>query len=137
MDIADLPETIPPDVVALLGTSGCMIVSVPWDHEAGPRLHALGFTPSFEHEGERMGEQDWILRRTPPGVRRFHLYRVEDVSGVSGTGRVANGALFPDGTSVLRWCSEHRSTAVYSCLRDLIKIHGHNGATRLRFDDLS
>lgn len=61
--------------------------------------------------------------------RRFILMRKEDVSGTSGTGRVADGVEFRDGVAVLRWNTETSSTAVYESVEDMITIHGHNGAT--------
>jgi hypothetical protein len=61
--------------------------------------------------------------------RRFFLQRAEDLSGVSGLGRVAYGVQFPDGIVVLRWKGEVRCTAVYSSIDDLITIHGHEGRT--------
>lgn len=66
--------------------------------------------------------------------RAFVLNRDVDDSGVSGTGVVAWGCEFPDGTCVLRWASQHRSTAVYGSLADLETIHGHGGHTRVVFD---
>ena len=68
-------------------------------------------------------------------LRRFYLERDVDETGVSGTGRVAEGVLFSDGTAALRWVSEFTSTAVYASLRDLDAIHGHNGSTRIQFID--
>ena len=60
---------------------------------------------------------------------RFFLQRAEDLSGVSGLGRVAYGVRFPDGIVTLRWTGEPRCTAVYSSMDDLITIHGHEGRT--------
>ena len=54
---------------------------------------------------------------------------MEDTSGISGVGNVAQGVEFDDGTCAMRWLTEHRSTAIYDNIEDLIKIHGHNGAT--------
>lgn len=54
---------------------------------------------------------------------------MEDTSGISGVGNVAQGVEFDDGTCAMRWLTEHRSTAIYDNITDLIKIHGHNGAT--------
>jgi hypothetical protein len=65
--------------------------------------------------------------------RLFKLMRDTDITGVSGAGHVADGVVFGDGTVVMRWLSEHRSTAVYANLDDLIAIHGHDGATRVEF----
>jgi hypothetical protein len=39
-------------------------------------------------------------------MKRFRLVRDRDVSGVSGTGIVAEGTMFSDGTCVLRWLTE-------------------------------
>lgn len=66
---------------------------------------------------------------------RFHFQRDTDATGVSGTGRVAEGVLFADGTCAVRWLSEHRSTASYASIEDVIAIHGHGGKTRIVFDD--
>ena len=64
-------------------------------------------------------------------MRRFVLNRDEDVSGMSGTGLVAEGVVFSDGTAVLRWTVEYKSTCVYDSVDDLIAIHGHQGSTQV------
>ena len=61
----------------------------------------------------------------------FYLERDEDESGVSGTGRVAHGVVFDDGTVSMRWLTEYRSTATYRRLDDVWRIHSHGGKTRL------
>lgn len=61
--------------------------------------------------------------------RRFYLYRHTDHTGVSGAGTVALGVQFPDGTCVLRWLSQWRSTVVWADLAGLEAVHGHDGAT--------
>jgi hypothetical protein len=63
--------------------------------------------------------------------RLFHLQRDHDVSGVSGTGRVANGVLWPDGTVSLRWIGERPSTVHWDRLEDA----EHGGATRIVWAD--
>ena len=69
-------------------------------------------------------------------MRRFELHRDTDVSGVSGTGTVAEGVAFTDGTTVVRWVvGEHRSTVVWPSVESVVAIHGHNGATRLVWVD--
>ena len=68
-------------------------------------------------------------------MRRFRLVRVEDVSGVSGTGSVAEGVVFSVGTAALSWCSPVRSVTLYHSVDDLIKIHGHEGRTRIEWLD--
>lgn len=64
-------------------------------------------------------------------TRTFKLVRHEDATGISGTGHIADGAQFSDGTCVLRWKTGHRSTCVYDSLESLIAIHGHGGKTRV------
>lgn len=64
-------------------------------------------------------------------IRQFVLDRVEDESGISGTGIVAEGVVFTDGTTVLRWKTKNRSTSVYASLAELKAIHGHGGKTRV------
>jgi len=66
-------------------------------------------------------------------MRLFDLERIEDVSGISGNGVVAQGVEFDDGTIVMRWVTAHRSTSFYSSEKDLIAIHGHAGRTVVRW----
>lgn len=61
--------------------------------------------------------------------RRFVLQRHTDVTGVSGTGRVAEGVQFTDGTVVIRWAGTRASTVVWASLDDALAVHGHDGAT--------
>lgn len=68
-------------------------------------------------------------------MRRFVLIRHEDVSGTSGTGQVAEGVEFSDGTVALRWTVALQSTAIYASAADLEAIHGHNGSTELSWLD--
>ncbi|MFJ3826210.1 hypothetical protein [Streptomyces nodosus] len=67
--------------------------------------------------------------------RLFHLQRDHDVSGVSGTGRVADGVLWPDGTVALRWIGQRPSTVHWDRLDDAAAIHGHGGATHIVWAD--
>jgi hypothetical protein len=62
-------------------------------------------------------------------TRRFRLVRKEDASGVSGTGHVADGCVFPNGKAVLAWRVVHPSVAVYDSMEGLMEVHGHGGAT--------
>lgn len=66
-------------------------------------------------------------------MRPFHLYRHEDVSGISNVGVVAEGVQFEDGVAVLHWRGNVRSTAVYNSVAELTEIHGHEGRTEVRF----
>lgn len=63
----------------------------------------------------------------------FVLRRNEDETGISGTGIVAHGIVFPDGTVAMRWATEIASTAIYSSVEAVETIHGHGGKTQVIF----
>lgn len=67
-------------------------------------------------------------------MRSFHLQRLEDPSKISGTGVVAEGVEFKDGICVIHWLTHTNSTAVYSSISDIQKVHGHEGKTQIVFD---
>jgi hypothetical protein len=69
-------------------------------------------------------------------ISRFILERHEDINQISGTGIVADGALFQAGVrqaAFLRW----RTTAAGICWFDgtqsILEEHGHQGKTVIRF----
>lgn len=66
---------------------------------------------------------------------RFELVRHEDVTGVSGTGVVAQGVQFDDGIVVVRWLGQHASTVIWPGIDDVEHIHGHDGRTEIRWLD--
>jgi hypothetical protein len=73
---------------------------------------------------------------TPQGPRCFHLVRYRDVTGVSGTGVVAEGVEWSDGTVALRWSSKYPTTTVWQDgIEALIAVHGHGGASTIHWLD--
>ena len=68
----------------------------------------------------------------------FQLYRDVDINGISGTGIVAEGVEFSNGSVVLSWSfgdyHTHESLPSISAVRH---IHGHNGKTRVLWKNLS
>ena len=74
-----------------------------------------------------------------PSPKRFVLYRDEDATGVSGTGVVATGIVWPDGHAALRWKADDReaasSTSVWTSVADLMRVHGHGGLSKLFYLD--
>ena len=64
-------------------------------------------------------------------MKIFYLKRVEDESGVSGTGRIAQGAIFDNGKVALTWLSEHPSVTIYDSIGEVHAIHGHGGKTEV------
>jgi hypothetical protein len=100
--------------------------------------------PRALHAGVRVLRSDGTTAIYPPGevgwsadtrMRRFQLVRHEDETGISGTGIVAEGVVFTDGTTVLRWTCELTSTCIYESLSDVILIHGHDGKTVIGWVD--
>lgn len=77
-----------------------------------------------------------MVTTMPENPRLFRLERSVDHSGVSGTGVVAHGVVWPDGTLTLRWVGDHPSTVNWACLDDAEHVHGHGGDTRFVFDDV-
>lgn len=67
--------------------------------------------------------------------RTFGLERRRDVSGVSGIGLVAEGVVFSDGTTVLRWLGSHPTTGIFESIDYLTWVHGHGGSTRVVFHE--
>ncbi|WP_280266567.1 hypothetical protein [Nocardia wallacei] len=65
------------------------------------------------------------------GVRVFQLHRDRDVTGFSGTGVVADGVIWPDGSVSMRWRGRVRTTVTADRLADIETAHGHDGATRV------
>ena len=66
-------------------------------------------------------------------MRLFYLVRSEDLSGVSGTGQVAEGVEFDDGQVVLSWFGRFHAVGVYPNVKAVVDIHGHEGKTTLEW----
>ncbi|RLU79247.1 hypothetical protein CTZ27_37010 [Streptomyces griseocarneus] len=87
--------------------------------------------PENDHRGTPDGDRP-ADERTEPRARVFVLQRDRDMSGVSGTGVVADGVLWPDGTASIRWRGHHPSIVFWSGgITDAEAVHGHGGATRI------
>ncbi len=69
-------------------------------------------------------------------LKRFHFERKEDVSGISGCGKIAVGCLFDTGEAVVHWIGAHGSINVYHSIDDVIFVHGHDGKTKIILDYL-
>lgn len=62
-------------------------------------------------------------------MRTFTLNRKEDISGISGTGRIAEGVEFHDKQVVMSWFGKLHSIEIHPSIEQLEQIHGHNGLT--------
>lgn len=63
------------------------------------------------------------------------LQRLEDPSGVSGTGPVAEIFEATDGAVAIRWRGDRPSWGLWSDIRDLEAIHGHEGKSVVQYLD--
>lgn len=74
--------------------------------------------------------------------RRFLLVRQLDVTGISGTGEVAEGIQFSDGTVALRWLTTEQTrvgvrptTVLHVDIGSVMALHGHDGSTTVQWLD--
>lgn len=58
-------------------------------------------------------------------IRKFHLNRLIDESGMSGLGKVAEGVILPNGMTIMWWLKPPYSVQQYHSIDDLGWIHGH------------
>jgi hypothetical protein len=68
-------------------------------------------------------------------VRRFELHRQTDVSGISGTGIVADGVVWEDGSATIRWRGDRPSIVHWQDIAHAESVHGHGGFTEFVFLD--
>jgi hypothetical protein len=61
----------------------------------------------------------------------FRLFRMEDETGISGTGVVAEGVVFENGKVAVAWLGKQQvsSVCIYDSINEVKKIHGHAGKT--------
>jgi hypothetical protein len=73
------------------------------------------------------------------GMRTFVLQRDVDATGISGTGVVAEGVAFSDGTVAVRWLGPIQqkwgliepTTVLHPNIENVTNLHGHNGQTKV------
>jgi hypothetical protein len=68
-------------------------------------------------------------------IKRFYLNRKKDISGVSGTGIIAYGAILPSKRVVMEWVTKHKSIAIYDSIEEIQLLHAHKGKTELIYID--
>lgn len=68
-------------------------------------------------------------------MKRFYLQRNTDASGVSGTGRVAEGCQFDTNWCALVWLTGKAAMSFYPDIKTLEEIHGHQGMTQVIWVD--
>jgi len=69
-------------------------------------------------------------------ARVFYLVRIEDETGVSGTGIVAEGVQWTSGEISVRWLGDYPCVHFWPGGIDHLKrIHGHRGKTKVVWAD--
>lgn len=110
-------------------------------------LGAYGKTPPYDHERNRQCAIGRHAECSDPGgticecpchrdpleswnwPKRFQLHRDVAAAGSSaGTGIVADGVVWPDGTVSVRWRGDRASTVFWDCVEDAVAVHGHAGS---------
>jgi len=66
-------------------------------------------------------------------MRNFLLRRKEDISGVSGTGVVAEGVEFDNGKIAMCWLGTFHTVEVADNIHTIEEIHGHKGTTTVEW----
>lgn len=79
--------------------------------------------------------QGWKHKKWKRMARTFKLVRHHDVSGVSGTGIVAEGVTFDGGQTVIYWTRPPHTLSVYPSPQAVLDVHGHDGCTRIEWDE--
>lgn len=75
-------------------------------------------------------------RPLPTASRREGvLFRYDDLSGVSGTDVVAEVTQFSSGKVVFGWLGRYPSVVVWDSVDMALAVHGHHGATVIRWAD--
>jgi hypothetical protein len=68
-------------------------------------------------------------------MRTFELQRDVDVTGISGTGVVAQGVEFDDGTVVVRWLKRQDviepTTVIHPTMDNVLALHAHGGSSQV------
>lgn len=104
--------------------------------EDEPHAH---FDAELEYCEDSLAEAcaTFLADRVKPGFRRFVLDRGVDVTGVSGTGIVAEGVLFENGVACVQWLSDFPTSVVFHQrgMESIDAVHGHHGQTRIVFLD--
>lgn len=100
-----------------------------------------GFTPIGDDHPAVAETREAVLdhlraRANGPQLSTPHAFLLErdlDVTGISGTGVVAEGVVFTDGTVALRWSGQWPTSVVFHerGIDSVRAVHGHGGWTRI------
>lgn len=125
--------------------SGCArkLFDLPARTSTGSSLNARGATVTpgtlFDQPKEQpaMSPTPTAATSTAPltTARRFVIDRTDDPTGVSSTGTVLDGVLWPDGTVSVRWRGDDPSFVSWPSLEAAERIHCYGGLSRIVWVD--
>jgi len=81
------------------------------------------------------GDMNKKTKKVKTQMRRFHLIRTEDESGISGTGLIVEGIEFTNGKCSISWLTPYTSVSIFDSIKVLEEVHGHQGKTRIEYYD--
>lgn len=64
-------------------------------------------------------------------MKAFYLLRHEDVHSNSGTGVVAEGVIFWDGTGSFTWLTNEKTVTTFASIQTIKRLHSHGGRTEV------
>ncbi len=82
-----------------------------------------------------MNDNISINKKNETRMRRFKVLRTADLSGVSGTGLVAEGCEMSNGRVFMQWLTPYQSVSLFDNIKALEAVHGHEGATSIHWID--
>lgn len=62
-------------------------------------------------------------------MKKFYLFRKEDLHGHSGLGVVAEGVIFDNGMVGMTWLSEWTTMTMFPSIQIVDRLHSHDGRT--------
>lgn len=68
-------------------------------------------------------------------MRTFRLIRTEDVSGISGTGAVAEGVEWTNGKVTMCWLGTYHTIEEADSIHVIEAVHGHGGKTYVEWQE--
>jgi hypothetical protein len=68
-------------------------------------------------------------------MKRFIIQRTVDVTGISGTGNVAEVVEFSDGSVAVHWMGAHPSTTMHLSMENVEFVHCHGGNSVIVWQD--
>ena len=68
-------------------------------------------------------------------TKTFTLVRDRDVTGISGTGVVAEGITFQGGQTVICWTCPPFTVSIFPSPEAVLDVHGHHGNTRIVWNE--